>query len=1019
MRALVLFSLWMVSLWAATGDAAIFILKDGKPLAHVPITIDHNISVKTDKDGSAFVTLSVGKHQAVIDIKEQGKSIAFARHNFIVAPNEETEVIVTLSQSGRVEHVEVDESQEAQKYLHASSLNEKKQALVTLKGHIFSKEHQRPLSGVRLFVKGSSAQAVSDKKGYYKLRLKRGKVTVTAIHDKYATLEFTLSVKDKPIEKNLNMQAAGMELEEFVVLKPKLEGSVASAIAEVKNSDTVGDVLGSEQFSKSGDSSAAAALKRVSGITIVGGKYVYIRGLGERYSTIMFNDLYIPSPEPTKRVVPLDIFPTSVIGSMKIQKSYSADIPGSFGGGAVLIRSKDIPKESYVEMGLSFKSSNKTGRKVMTNSDNSKGLPDAIIAASNNFKELAGDSVALTKEAANYRSYNHEERSLAPSYGLSFAAGESYHFNNGWDLGFTASVFYDHEEDVNDIRFNKYVFASSQGGAYLESSASRQVAEFNDKIGAFLTLALDTNSHSKAKYTMLYLYDASDTTTTGLTTGLSTNKELTYYEYVKKQLFINQFNSEHKLQFAKGHEKWLDDMIIKLSAEYGIATRYEPGTVEYTYNYYAPNPYLDQKTWYLYSNLFDSVINARADFTLPFKLNEQDNATKFGGFFYYKARTLDNRRYKMQHYFSAQSSDVQTDIDSIFTTTNATADDIRFSSNYRTDDSYIALQSVIAGYASQSLSLLKNLDITLGARYELSNQQLIDSFSGEPYDPLNTSNILPALGATYRITDSMQVRAGYSTTLSRPDFREFSPNRFKDPITGNIIFGYPELKSTTIDNMDVKFEWYFSDVESFSVALFNKNFTNPIEQINVIDTQSDGAVQLVSYRNALSASSSGYEIDLRKRFGFLGAWGESILFASNYSVIHSTIKLNYDSSDVFLSQLTTTTRAMQGQSPYVMNVQFGYDDTDTGNSALLLFNQIGARIVAIGTYGNEDEYEQPFAKLDFVAKYKLEMQNGMEFGLKFKASNILDSEVVIKKGADITKTYKPGQWYNLSLNFKF
>ncbi|MDQ7068227.1 MAG: TonB-dependent receptor plug domain-containing protein [Sulfurimonas sp.] len=186
------------------------------------------------------------------------------------------------------------------------------------------------------------------------MKLPIGEQMITIIHQDFSAQTIKVTVVSKElVSKLVELSPAAMELEEFVVLAPHVEGSVAASVAQERNSDSVGNVLGSEQFSKSGDSTVASALKRVSGITIVGGKFVYVRGLGDRYSTVMLNGLHIPSPEPTKRVVPLDLFPTSVVESITIQKSYTADIPASFGGGTVLIKTKEIPKdEGYIKLGL-------------------------------------------------------------------------------------------------------------------------------------------------------------------------------------------------------------------------------------------------------------------------------------------------------------------------------------------------------------------------------------------------------------------------------------------------------------------------------------------------------------------------------------------------------------------------------------------------------------------------------------------------------------------------------------------
>jgi outer membrane receptor protein involved in Fe transport len=207
-----------------------------------------------------------------------------------------------------------------------------------------------------------------------------------------------------------------------------------------------------------------------------------------------------------------------------------------------------------------------------------------------------------------------------------------------------------------------------------------------------------------------------------------------------------------------------------------------------------------------------------------------------------------------------------------------------------------------------------------------------------------------------------------------------------------------------------------------SVALFGKEFTDPIETVVKVNA-ADGNTLEQTYRNAQSASSYGIELDYRKRFGFLGHGFDNLLFAANVALIQSKVTIENDPNDPFVSGLTTKDRPMQGQSPYVVNLQLGYDDKDKGDSALFLFNQIGERIVVLGTDKNEDQYQQPFAKLDFVTQWKLNnyylKDSDFIYSLKFKASNLLDSEQTVTQGDLTTLSTKPGRDFSLSLKIAY
>jgi TonB-dependent receptor len=423
----------------------------------------------------------------------------------------------------------------------------------------------------------------------------------------------------------------------------------------------------------------------------------------------------------------------------------------------------------------------------------------------------------------------------------------------------------------------------------------------------------------------------------------------------------------------------------------------------------------DRKNWYYYFILEDTVNNYRADLTLPFEFNDNENYTQAGVFIYNKSRNFDSRRFKM---LSNNFDLTQDDMDTIYDTY---ANDLEFSASYRDTDSYQATQDVTAFYLKQLISVTHDLDVVASVRQESSTQQLTDAAA--VYAPLETSDLFPSLGLTYRYdNDDMQIRASYASTISRPDFREFSNSRYKDPITENIVFGNPDLKATYINHYDLKYEWYMQADELFSLALFAKEFTNPIEKVIKLDDSQDNIFQ-ETYQNADSATSYGIEVDYRKRFGFISSSLDNLLFATNVALIQSNITLNSDPDNAFTSRLTSKKRAMQGQSPYVVNFTLGYDNADSGDSALFLFNQIGPRIVSLGTDKNEDIYEQPFSKLDFVTQWKLNnyylQDSDLTYSLKFKAENLLDSKVEFTQGDLTTAVTKPGRYFSLAIKIAY
>ncbi len=1029
MRILLMVVLFGASLFAIdTGELSFYLMKDGKPMADQKVVIFKKVMQQTagikgfglkqaefttDNDGYVYSILPIGNFQIQVIAVENGVPKAFFRKNFMIKKGKESQVIVSLKEDNTLAFEDDEAPKIAVIENNASKADIKANGVLMMT--LVSSEDQTPVSGARVFVKGQKVDVKTNAKGFVDLNLPAGEQTVSIIHSKFSSQTFKVKVMaNESVSKHVELSPASMELEEFVVLAPHVEGSVASVIAEERNSDAVGNVLGSEQFAKSGDSSVASALKRVSGITIVGGKYVYVRGLGDRYSTVMLNDLHVPSPEPTKRVVPLDIFPTSVVQSITIQKSYTGDLPASFGGGTVLIKSKDIPEkdDGYASLGLEVLVNSSTGQDVTTNADNSTPLPKSALADGN----LVGGRV-VTQDVIKSRSLNHEQISLAPGFKGEVSAGKSFGITDDLTLGASGTVYYKQTSENIKTQYDKYFYDINSKKVFHDNHTDADVTTFNTELAGMLNVGADYFEHNKIKYTFFTSQHTSNRTTLSSIdyVGATDDREKTYYEYVEKGLISNQLSGVNDLHFSNTTDGYFDNLKIDWAVENSTANRDEPGTVEYNYLHQSSGLNWDRKNWYYYFILKDQVSNYRADLSLPFELNDNDNYTQAGVFIYNKSRDFDSRRFKI---LSSNFDEVQDDMDTVYSKYER---DLDFSASYRDTDSYHATQDVTAFYLKQLLSVTHDFDIVASARYEDSSQQLSDAAA--VYDPLVTKDVFPSLGVTYRFDkDDMQLRFAYASTISRPDFREFSNSRYKDPITENIVFGNPKLQATYINHYDLKYEWYMSADQVFSFALFAKEFKNPIEKVIKLDDSQDNTFQ-ETYQNAESAVSYGVEMDYRKRFGFITSSLDKLLFATNVALIQSNIKLNQDPTNDFTSRLTTTERPMQGQSPYVANFILGYDDMDRGDSALFLFNQIGKRIVALGTDKNEDIYEAPFAKLDFVTQWKLNnyyLENSdFTYMIKFKAENLLDSSLKYTQGDLITATAKPGREFSLSLKIAY
>jgi TonB-dependent receptor len=1001
---------------APTGEFSLFVLKEGKALGGSEVLIDKTNSYVTDSDGYLFTKLEAGKHQIEVVTRENGRPLAFVKKTILIQEGKQSQMIISLKADDTLGFSDV----EAPEGIGAAEANAtaKTAAKGSISVQLLSAEEGKAIENARIYVKGLPVEAKSDAKGRFVLELPAGEQTLSVIHSDYSaqTVKVTV-VANEVTNKVVEMTPASMELEEFVVLAPHIEGSVSAAFDERKNDTGVTEVLSAEQFSKQGDSSAAGALKRASGLTLVGGKYVYIRGLGDRYSSSQLNGLHLPSPEPTKRVVPLDMFPTGVIESIKIQKTYEADLPANFGGGNIDIRTKNTPDEFFMKFSAAVKYTEGTtfnkvnsyhgGDLDWTGYDTVRDISDETKAKTDNFAnpisssdvQVKGD---LTKNPAEFTSVT-----ALPGFKAAASLGDSYTFSNGMELGYIASYSYSNDWDSYDQERSRIGISD---GEVIPPTRYQQysVSDHEIKHGGILGFALDINEDHKIKQSNLYIHHTNDVTTYYDGTNEDSDAIHRYLlSWVERSLFISQLEGMHAFDY-------LGDLRFNWAVEYGKASRSEPATKEYTYLQETDGVFrLTPKDSLNYTNgeLDDSLLNGKASLQYPFYLTSDfdlESTVEIGAEQLSKERESKTRRYGLKlirsHYTDEERAG---SVDGVFN--EVRADDYRLGTTFKPPEFYTAEHTISAFYLRSVLKPWSIFDMTLGARVEQSHQQ-VDSYdvNGNPVSyVLDGDDILPELTATLHITDEMLVRAGYSQSVSRPDFREFAPTRYQDPVTGDIVIGNADLTYTHISSYDLSWEWYFSALENISVGVFYKEFEKPIESIkNNLDTPT------FSFVNADTGMLYGVELGFRKNLDFYQDWFESFFIAGNFALIQSNVKL--DDATVSANGLTTQEREMQGQSPYVVNVQIGYDDSDK-RSAILSYNVIGERIVALGTEGYPDTYEEPVNLLDFVWIEKI----GDDLKLKFKALNIVDESVRWTQAGYDVRRHKKGRKFELGMDYAF
>ncbi len=1016
--------------WAAAdeGVVQIFVFAGGEgvPLDGVSMEIAGGPQATSNVYGLVRFSLSPGSH--AVTAKRAGLREAYLTTEIV--SGEVTEVILTLFPDA-----EAQIEQEIPETVQGIATNDTsiQSPPVLLEGRVTSVEDGRPIASARVFVRGMTRGATTDSDGQFRLELPPGVYVLSVIHPDYATQSVQdVKLSDPPQDVlAVQLTPSSFELEEFTVVAPHIEGGVASLLEERRSSNAVSDIIGAEQIAKTGDSDAAGALKRVTGLTVMGGKYVYVRGMGERYSSTLLNGSSLPSPEPERRVVPLDMFPVGVLESLMIQKTYSPDLPGEFGGGTIVLRTKGRPEKLVANLGLSFGFKPGTSFTHAIHSergavdwlgidDGSRSLPGTIAAASSDQALLESDMFSdrgySADELENFGESmpNHwdiGEKFLPMDAGFNATVGDSFSVL-GRPVGFFLSIGYANEWDRNDKTSNIYLIGEG-GGLELQHTYDFDTTTNTVNLGGIFDMSAEISDDHSLKLTTLVLRVTDNETRIyqGRNRDVGTDIRVSRQRWVERMLVTQQVNGHHVFPGAL-------DLVLDWRYSFSMATRDEPDRRETRYDYEegTGNWILSDRpegNQLLFSELTDYNHDVGLDLTLPFSIwRELESSAKIGTNVVLREREVDTRRYKYRNrgLLSSDPAVISQPAEDIFVPANIGSDGFQFEEITRQTDNYAADQYLYAGYAMADLQVLESLRLSAGLRVEHSSQtvrtfELFNPDAEAVEATLEKTDVLPATTLTWAFYADMQLRLGYSLTLSRPDFRELSPATFNDVTGGRQIFGNADLKRATIHNVDARYEWYFKNDENVSLAFFYKRFGDPIEVVIVPSAQ-----QSITYSNAKAADNLGVEFEFRKSFDFAHKVLEDLVLSGNVTYIHSQVSLAEDSGIQ-----TNADRPLQGQSPFVVNTQLGYDNADWGTSLTISYNVFGDRIVEVGAQGAPDVVEKPFHQLDFVASQKLPAG----FKLSFKAKNLIDKPVRFEQGGKLTETYHRGRVFSLGVSWSY
>ena len=798
---------------------------------------------------------------------------------------------------------------------------------------------------------------------------------------------------------------------------------------EKRSTSALSSVLTNEEFSRSGDTNIAEGLKRVAGLSLVGGKFVYVRGLGERYSSALLNGSSIPSPEPLNRVVPLDLFPNAIMESVVVQKTYSAQFPSEFGGGVLQMRTKSSSDEFFFNIASSVAMTEGTaftkGTQAASGGKDWLGYDDGTRAMPDLLKNATADGQRLQRRSAfvNTGGYTAQElqgigQSLNQDYevtgktipadmGLTASLG-NYHDIGSTRFSYLAAVDYKNAWDTHEIERNSY----KVGGAnelVRENAFTYFGTENNIDISGILSTGLELSENHTISLTNIMLRQSDDIAgeQIGYFGDEGLDSRIAEIEYIQRELFSNQIQGDHYFPDAR-------EMNVTWRYNESTADRIAPDTREYRYDQIDDESVFNLRSdgnVRRFSELADQNSDYAIDASMVFYGPMSSTILMSSGY----NKQDSERDYEIRRFSFIEQGDVVgrkgfllQPLSQILAPANIGPSEFELSETTRPTDTYAATRELESWYLQADLNFNDRVQLLAGLRQEdyIQNVRTFDLFRPDSSieATLESSDLLPSATATY-IAGNHQFRFGYSETTSRPDFRELSPATFTNPLTGYEVVGNPNLRAASIKNYDLRWEWYFASLDSLSLGVFMKEFDSPIESV-----VQPGANSARSYVNAESAENQGIEFEARKQFDFLGARWENFYVSSNVSYITSDVTIGEQEQNI----LTNSSRPLQGQSDWLFNGQFGYDSYD-GLTATLLYHYFGERIYEVGILGAPDLIEEPHGELDFVLSKEF-MTN---WKLNIKAQNLTDKRKEITQGGLVATGYSEGRSASLKLEYNF
>ncbi len=883
-----------------------------------------------------------------------------------------------------------------------------------IRGTVVDADTGTPLGGVTIEVIGGAARTTTDDDGVYSLAVPRGTYTLRVLAELYQGRRVRgVIVKGGFTKLDVKIRLDADAVEEVVIEAEPDRRSEAANLQERKRSATVQDAVSAQEISRSPDSSAGDAVKRVVSATVVGGRYVFVRGLGGRYSTTLLNGVVLPSPDPDSSAVPLDLFPAALVANLTVVKSYTPDLPGAFAGGDLVIQTNSYPTEFELKVkasGAFDTESTLRDRPTyaggstdwLSFEDGTRALPSSVPTDRPLRVGMNGvDAPTAERVGEDFQNvWNLRSGTARPNFGLGAQIGDTLKDACGRKLGYLATVSYGHKEATQTGQVSAVRIAEGELG--IREQLDSVIGTASTTLSGLANVGIELGPHHAFSLFSLYTRSADDRAqlVTGFSESDNQNIEARRLQFVTRAMSFTQLTGRHTLPDARN---------LRLEWEGNIAfiERDEPDTRDIQFDILDDGRRRFQNGpgsgEHFFSNLADTTAGLGASALLPLA----DVELKVGAMAQRSDRDFSARRFR----FNLVGSDpdvVFLDPEEMLSPEHI-GRDFRIEERTLQADVYQASSTLAGAYAMVDLTRFEPFRLVGGLRYERNTLELTPgspyaiTMQPEPGIDRTDAHFMPAVNAIYALRDDMNLRAGYSFTLARPQLRELAPFLFFDFVRRRAVSGNVNLRDTRIHNVDGRWEYFPAERSVLALSVFAKQFRDPIESVIVNVSQGD-----VSYANAAGATLRGVEVEARGSLSFVHPSLSAFHGTANLTLVDSAIELGPEAA-----AQTNQTRPLQGQSNFVTNLDLGWERKSTGTDLSLLYNVFGARIAEVGIEGLPDVYEQAFHRVDLSGSQSLPRN----LKLKLSVTNLLNRAVVVDQGGFTVQKYQPGVAASASLEW--